>query len=450
MDRTVLLIDDEVSILDSLARFFSREGWTVLTAAEGDAGLRLCAKGKPNLIVHDLELPGLGGLELLRELRRREPDASVVVLTGHGDVPLSVRAMELGAESFLMKPPDLAHLRVIAERAFEKAVLRRENRRLRETSAVQSGLESLESSAAMADVARQVRLLAASDSTVLIEGETGTGKGWVAHILHGASARAPHPFVEINCAGLTPTFLESELFGHEKGAFTDAKERKLGLFETADRGTLFLDEIGDLAPDLQPKLLKVLESGRFRRLGGTREIEVDVRLVAATNRPLRASVKAGEFREDLYYRLAVFPVHLPPLRERGPAALEVLSHDLLIGLSRRMDRETPAISAEALQILTRHPWPGNIRELRNALERAAIVAGPAQEIRPEHLPVEVKGASRGTSDVAADPTLSLAEIERRHIIAALAHHDGNRSRTARSLGIGRRTLYDKLERYDLK
>jgi len=302
----------------------------------------------------------------------------------------------------------------------------------------------------MADIARQVRLLAPSGSTVLIEGETGTGKGWVAQILHNASPRAAHPFVEINCAGLSATFLESELFGHEKGAFTDAKSRKLGLFETADGGTLFLDEIGDLALELQPNLLKVLESGAFRRLGGTREISVDVRLIAATNRPLREQVQAGEFREDLYYRLAVFPIQLPPLRARGASALAALSRDLLVGLCRRMGRSTPEVSTEAMSVLTTHPWPGNVRELRNVLERAVIVAGGSDRILPEHIPLDVLGAAKVGRELVMNPTLTMAEVERRHIAAALAFHEGNRSRTARSLGIGRRTLYDKIERYGIE
>jgi DNA-binding NtrC family response regulator len=321
--------------------------------------------------------------------------------------------MRLGAENFLTKPVELAHLEAATDRAFEKAELRRRNRFFAERQADGSGLPTLGRSPAMREIARQIELLTESDTTVLLLGETGTGKGWVAHLLHSSSRRAAAPFVEINCAGLSATFVASEMFGHEKGAFTDAKEMRRGLFEIADTGTFFLDEVGDLAAELQPKLLKVLETRKFRRLGGTREIEADVRLIAATNRDLEAAVRAGtaEFRRDL---------------GRGPTR----------------------ISAEALNLMTQYSWPGNIRELRNVLERILLFAGSAEEVQVGHLPADLVKATvpAATSD---DADLSLEEIERRHIARVLERHAGNRARTARTLGISRATLYEKLSRYGL-
>jgi DNA-binding NtrC family response regulator len=302
------------------------------------------------------------------------------------------------------------------------------------------------------ELRRHLELLAEGTAPVLLTGETGTGKGWVAEMLHARSPRARAPFVEVNCAGLTATFLDAELFGHEKGAFTDAKAQKSGLFEVANGGTLFLDEIGDLAPELQPKLLKVLESQRFRRLGGTREITVDVRLVAATHHDLRAAVRAGRFREDLYYRLAVFPLQLPPLRERGPVAVNALAQHFLADLRRRVGRGPATFDREALALLLHHSWPGNIRELRNTIERVLLLARDDETVRAEHLPAELRGpgaagalAALAGAAVCGDEDLSLASAERRHIARVLAHLGGNRVRAARALRISRATLYKRLQ-----
>jgi transcriptional regulator with PAS, ATPase and Fis domain len=282
---------------------------------------------------------------------------------------------------------------------------------------------------------------------VLLTGETGTGKGWLAKVLHARSRRARAPFVEVNCAGLTATLLDAELFGHEKGAFTDAKTQKPGLFEVADGGTLFLDEIGDLAPELQPKLLKVLETRRFRRLGGTREITVDVRLVAATHHDLRAAVRAGRFREDLYYRLAVFPLHLPPLRDRGRDAILALTRHLATELQSQLGRGPTTFTSEALALMLDHAWPGNIRELRNTIERVLLLARDEPEVGGEHLPPDLRVAAAGDEVIAADLAdgdLSLERAERRHIARVLAHVGGNRVHAARALRISRATLYKKL------
>ncbi len=449
MSRSILLVDDDPEVQSVLSKFFERAGWQVGRAADAKTCADLYERDRPDVVVLDLNLPGLSGLKVLEVLRARDPDATVVMLTGHGDIATAVEAMQLGAENFLTKPVELAHMMAAAERASEKVELRRRNRFWAERQTENTDLAAIGRSAKMRDIARQIELLATSDTTtVLLLGETGTGKGWAAHLIHSLSRRASAPMVEINCAGLSATFLDSELFGHEKGAFTDAKEQKRGLFEVAHTGTVLLDEIGDLAPELQPKLLKALESRRFRRLGGTREIEVDVRLIAATNHDLAARVKEGKFREDLYYRLSVLPLQLPALRDRAPDDIADLAVRLLLDLRRRIGRGPARFSPEAMAVVTRYPWPGNIRELRNVLERALIMSPDTEQLLPAHLPPEVLLASK-TEQGASEVDLSLEEVERRHITRVLAHQGGNRSRAARALGISRATLYEKLHKYGL-
>jgi DNA-binding NtrC family response regulator len=357
--------------------------------------------------------------------------------------------MRLGAENFLTKPVSFDHLELAADKAYEKSALRRQARYLAERGIDDDSLASLGDSAAAQELARQLALLAAGSAPILLTGETGTGKGRTAKLVHGASPRAAKPFVAINCAGLTPTFLDTELFGHEKGAFTDAKVAKPGLYEVADGGTIFLDEIGDLAPELQPKLLTVLETNRFRRLGGTREIEVDVRLIAATHRDLGAEVKKGRFREDLYYRLAVLPVHLPSLRERDRTEVAQLAIRLVHDLHRR-NRASPArVNADALACLTSYAWPGNVRELRNVLERAMLIAGNVPALMPKHLPAELQPSSLVNQESISGDA-SLEAVTRRHILQVLEHAKGNRLQAARMLGITRSTLYKRLGEYGVE
>jgi len=303
----ILFVDDDPQVLKSLGDYFEKVGHQVFRASSGREGLKVYDQERPHVVVLDLFMPEMSGMEVLEILARRE--AMVIMLTGYGEMENAIQAMRLGAENFLTKPVDMEHLAAATARVADKARLRRINEALLVQSAPGHGLESLGNSSGMQDFAHQVGLLAQSErTTVLLNGESGTGKGWVARMIHDLSPRSKAPFVEVNCAGLNATFLDSELFGHEKGAFTDAKNRKQGLFEISDRGTIFLDEIGDLAPELQPKLLKVLETKTFRRLGGTREISVDVRLITATNRQLQTEVEAGRFREDLYYRLSTLQI----------------------------------------------------------------------------------------------------------------------------------------------
>jgi DNA-binding NtrC family response regulator len=449
MSRSVLLIDDDAAVLRVLQRFFEREGWEASTSMTAEEGVRAYEARRPDLVLLDLHLPGLSGLDALEVLVAR--GAAVIMLTGDADVETAVEAMQLGAESFLSKPVDLAHVSAAAERAVEKVELKRTNRLLAERLAERSAPASLGTSPRMRDLARQVELVAGTAQTsVLLLGESGTGKSWVAQMVHALGPRARGPFVEINCAGLSATFLDSELFGHEKGAFTDAKEMKRGLFEVADRGTLFLDEIGDLDPALQPKLLKVLETRSFRRLGGTREIESDVRLIAATNRDLEADVRAGRFREDLFYRLSVFPLTIPPVRERSREDVLELVQRSLRELQSRHPASPAEVSARALDVMVSYGWPGNVRELRNVLERALVLATGQARIEPEHLPASLRapGAPRASRDDA--PILTLEEVERRHIERTLFTLGGNRTLAAEKLGISRATLHAKIKEYGLQ
>ena len=444
MTGSVLLIDDDADVLRAVGNYFEEIGYEVARELSGEAGLDTFARYRPEVVILDLHLPGLDGLQVLQRLR--EHDAGVILLTGDSDVPTAVRAMQLGAENFLTKPVDMAHLAAATARVADKTRLRRINRALLDRSVPGEGLDTLGVSPAMKDIAHQVALLAQSDrTTVLLEGESGTGKGWVARIIHDQGPRRDGPFVEVNCAGLNATFLDSELFGHEKGAFTDAKDRKQGLFEIADGGSIFLDEIGDLAPELQPKLLKVLETKSFRRLGGTRELTVDVRLVAATNKDLRAEVEAGAFREDLLYRLSVMPLRLPPVRERPREDRLALLTRLLADLRDQLPEAPGTISPDALDRLLAHEWKGNVREMRNVLERALILGRGQEAIAVEHLPGEFR-ARAGAGDRRHTP-LSLDELERQHIERTLRHHGGNRTRAAEELGISRATMINKIKRY---
>ena len=400
---------------------------------------------RPDLVLLDLRLPDMTGFDVLA--RVRDEGAVVIMITAYGDVPLAVQAMQTGAENFLTKPVDLNHLAVVVERGLEKVRLRQLNAWMRSRRNGDARF-LLGSSPAMRELADQISLLASSDkTTVLVIGESGSGKGHVAEFVHRQSPRAAKPYVEVNCAALTSTFLDSELFGHERGAFSEAREPKAGLFEVADGGTLFLDEIGDLDAHLQPKLLRVLEGKSFRRLGGTQEIQTNVRLIAATNKDLVNSVMAGTFREDLYYRLSVMPVHLPPLRARAREDLVELIGYLLEELGGLLGDAPKKLTDAALDQLLRYAWPGNIRELRNVLERSMIMGRGREAIDLPGLPAEVRDASgRGVEHHVA---LSLAEVERAHIERTLIARDGNRTHAAKELDISRATLIKKIKTYGL-
>ena len=445
MADTLLLVDDDPSVLRAIGEYFERIGYEVWRESTGGQAVDTFQRVRPDVVLLDLHLPDSNGLVVLERLRR--DGAAVILLTGQGDIETAVRAMQLGAENFLTKPVDMSHLAAAIARLTEKVRLTRQNARLRALDHEGESAGSLGVSPAMHELARHVELLAASErSTVLLQGESGTGKGWVARVIHNLSPRSGGPFVEVNCAGLSATFLDSELFGHEKGAFTDAKERKVGLFELADRGTIFLDEIGELALELQPKLLKVLETKTFRRLGGTRELTVDVRLVTATNRDLVHEVEEGRFREDLYYRLNVMPLMLPPVRERSREDRLDLITRILSDLKTQLPGCPAECSTDVLDRLLSAAWPGNVREMRNVLERSMILARGQATIGIEHLPPDLRQRSATDRRYQAQ---SLSEVERQHIERTLRHHGGNRTRAAIELGISRATLINKIKAYSL-
>ncbi|HEY5219878.1 MAG TPA: sigma-54 dependent transcriptional regulator [Gemmatimonadaceae bacterium] len=444
---TVLIVDDEQDITSFLGAFFERSGHQVLKAYTGEEAVSLIKQRRPDLVLLDLRLPDITGFEVLERVKQENP--VVIMITGHGDVSLAVRAMQAGAESFLTKPIELAHLGAAAERAFEKAHLRRMNVYLTERRGVLPARALLGSSPPMRDLAAQIDLLANSDhTTVLLVGEVGTGKGRVAEAMHRQSPRSGERFVEVNCAALTAASLDSELFGVEQGVSPDSESYRPGLFEVANGGTLLLDEIGDLDAHLQPKLLRVLEGKSFRRQRGTREVQADVRLIAATSHDLVAEVTAGRFREDLYYRLSVMPINLPPLRARSREDLvEVLAH-LLDELRVNLPDGPTEFEDDALERLLKYSWPGNIREMRNVLERALIIGRGAPAVAAAHLPVEVRDASGAAVEHHIPRTL--AEVDRQHIDRTLRAHDGNRTRAAKELGISRATLIKKIREYSLE
>jgi len=451
---TLLVVDDERTLRFSIGEWARDEGYSPLEAASGREALELSRERGIDAVVLDLKLADEDGLRVLRELRDNDPSLPVVMLTGHGTVEQAVRAIQLGAYDFMLKPPDLAHLGLVLERALEHARLRQEVSRLRQSGAgrveIVGGSDGLKLA-----MSRLERAAKASASTVLLHGETGSGKELMARYLHEKSARAAGPFVELNCSAIPEQLLESELYGHERGAFTDAKRFKKGLFELADHGTLFLDEIGEMAPQLQAKLLRVLETRTFRRVGGGADITVDVRVVAATHRDLTKLVAEGRFREDLYFRLNVVPVLVPPLRDRV-ADIPVLVEHFVARFCRELGRPTARLHPVAMERLQAYRWPGNVRELRNVIERVLLLEAD-DEVRPEHLPPEMSGRAPGAGAVgsgtaAIDPfpagaVRPLAELEKMAIEHALRVCEGNKTRAASMLGIARQTLRTKLKEY---
>jgi DNA-binding NtrC family response regulator len=445
---SVLIVDDERPVADSFAAFFERHGHhTVTCAYTGEEGIAAYESSRPDLVFLDLRLPDMTGFDVYARIRQHAP--VVIMISGHGDIPLAVQALQSGAENFLTKPVELAHLAVAAERAFEKVRLRQLNQYLTERRGASNAPFALGTSSVMRDLAAQVELLAASDrTTVLLLGESGSGKGRVAELIHAHSPRKSEAFVEVNCAALTPQALEVALFGQDVSPNNgDGPEPRAGLFEVAEGGTLFLDEIGELGLHLQARLLRVFEGKGFRRVGGTREISVDVRIVAATNRDLVTEVNEGRFREDLYYRLSVMPLYLPPLRARSREDLAELIGRIVDDLRPLLPTAPHAISEEALDRLLRHAWPGNIRELRNVLERAMIVGRGEERIDIRHLPAEVRDLSMPNTEHHVPQTLE--EVERAHIERSLKAHNGNRTHAARELGISRATLIKKVKEYGL-
>ncbi|HMB67904.1 MAG TPA: sigma-54 dependent transcriptional regulator [bacterium] len=443
---SVLVVDDEPKITVLLEGELTDAGHAVTTATDGAEALRLLSAKRFDVVLTDLRMGAVDGLEVLRRAKAADAATVVLVMTAYATVQTAVAAMKEGASDYLEKPLHLDKVRLVIERSLEQRRLADENRVLRaRVSAGDVGAETMVrgKSAAMREVMGLVEKVSPTEATVLLSGESGTGKEVVARAVHELSARRDGQLVAVNCAALSETLLESELFGHEKGAFTDAVERRLGWFEVAAGGTIFLDEIGELKPSTQAKLLRVLEDRRFHRLGGSGIIEADVRVVAATNRDLEAEIEEGGFREDLFYRLNVFPVHLPPLRDRLDDLDELTLHFL-----DRTAYDGPGLDAEARKALGRYDWPGNLRELRNVIERAVILAGSGPISPAElHLPERRRAAP---APAAVDPAGTLSENEERLVRDALEKAGGNKSKAARILGITRRALYGRLERYGIE
>jgi len=439
----ILVADDEPGLREFLTDSLELDDHTVIAAKDGREAARLLDERGFDLVLTDLKMPGLDGMALLRKVRAEQPEVEVIMMTAHGTVDNAVEAMKLGAFEYLQKPlsgPD--ELRLLVARALERRGLR-DRVDGAERHAEPSGPPLTYGDPAMRPVVEAIEKVARTSATVLLLGESGTGKEVAARAIHNHSPRAPRPFMAINCAALSEQLLESELFGHEKGAFTGASERKRGRLELADGGTFFLDEVGELRPELQAKLLRVLQERRFERVGGSRTLEVDVRWIAATNRDLRAMIDEGRFREDLYHRLAVFPIKLPPLRDRAIDLLP-LARALLTRIASDLKRSVPRLTPAAEKRLAGASWRGNVRELANTLERAAILAD-GDAIDASHIWLE---------DATARPTprpqevRPLADLEREAILHALDVVGGNRKRAAELLGIGERTLYDRLKKYD--
>ena len=423
----ILAVDDERATCEALAEMLSSWGHKVEVAFDGHDALRKAGEFRPDVVLSDLAMPETDGLWLLRQLREELPDCPVVFLTGRGTIDAAVGAIKEGAYDFIEKPLNIARLKVCIERALEKKETLREVQTLRRRLKQLGQSDLIAQSGAMRKVGELIEKVAPSKASVSISGESGTGKEVVARAVHNLSLRREKPFIAINCASIPATLIESEFFGHERGAFTGADQRRPGVFELAHGGTLFLDELGEIPIELQAKLLRVLEEGRLRRLGGKVELEVDVRVLCATNRDLKQEIKNGRFREDLYFRLNVFQIHLPPLRERRED-IPILVQHFVEKFRGDSAKRVTGVHPEAMEVLKNHDWPGNIRELRNAVERAVILCD-GELITREHLPPDMAGKSPERHTFRLPYGLSLDAVEREYILGSLQRNGNNKART---------------------
>jgi DNA-binding NtrC family response regulator len=439
---TILLVDDDAAFRHVMAGELTRLGYTVKAVSTGEEAVRTAPQLEPEVVLLDLRLPGMNGLEVLKSLHAALPSAEVIMMTGHGSIDTAIESIRMGAFDYVVKPCPLDELQIRIGRALERRTLRdRANLLERGLTPPDSGSSFVGESPEFQRLLHLIGLVAPSGSAVLITGETGSGKERVAKLIHARSPRRLRPFVVVECAALQESLLQSELFGHERGSFTGAERAKPGLFEVADGGTIFLDEIGEISPATQTKLLRVLDTSTFRHVGGTTEIHVDVRVLTATNRDMPAMVRQGHFREDLYYRLSTIPVEVPPLRTRA-GDVELLAKHYAAMLNERFGSQK-RIGGPALEILKRHNWPGNVRELLHAVE-AAMVMCEGAEVLPEHLPPAVRGSAGGAASAGNGKPRTLDELERAHIRSVLEASGGHRGNAARTLGISERNLYRKL------
>ena len=459
MSGTVLIVDDERTLARAIKAFLAESGYEAEVAGDGEQALGLLETLRPDVVFSDVRLPGMTGIELLRRIREFDAAIPVVIMTAYGTIEGAVEAVKLGAFDYLKKPVDLEELKLLADRARETSQLKQELSYYRSRAAqpVRFG-EVIGQSPAIRGVLEQARQIAALEETppVLIVGETGTGKGLVARTIHASSPRSARPFIEVNCTALPATLMEAELFGHERGAFTDAKESKLGLFEAAEGGFLFLDEVGDIELSLQGKLLKAVEERSVRRVGGIRDRRIDVRILAASNRDLEKDAQGERFRRDLYFRLAVIILRLPPLRERGEDILFLAEH-FLRRFNAKYGKAAHGFDPRARERLLAYPWPGNVRELSHVMERA-VLWSRGDLLGSEHLSLEIPATAepapqadgRGASESLPPPGTDLESWERTLIERALRESDGNQTRAAQRLGISRDTLRYRLKKYGIQ
>jgi two-component system, NtrC family, response regulator AtoC len=448
--QRILIADDEANMRWALDKALSKAGYEVVTAENGPTALESIRSERPDLVLLDLKMPKMDGIEVLREIKAIVPDILVIMMTAHGSTPTAVEAMKLGAYDFIIKPFDIEELLLTVDKALEVGVLRRQVDYLKQEVTEQYGWEQIVgSSVPMKSVFNLVERVAPTSATVLLQGESGTGKELVAHAIYASSPRQNAPFIRLNCAALPESLMESELFGHEKGAFTGAHARKAGRFELADGGTLFLDEIGELSLGVQAKLLRVLQERTFERVGGEKTIKVDVRIIAATNKDLFAETKEGRFREDLYYRLSVFPINLPPLRERREDIPLLVQH-FLQKLSS--PGELKRFNPEVMKQLMNYEWPGNVRELQNIVERMVIIC-PHREIGMDWVPdfILKKDREEQNNQSFSLPSegISLEELEKSFLAQALERAEGNQTHAAQLLGLTRHAFLYRLEKHGI-
>jgi DNA-binding NtrC family response regulator len=458
---TILIVDDEPSVRESLKAVLATpssgdsaaghdEEYVIMQAESGEQALAVAEKTKPDVVLLDIIMPGLDGIAVLERLRAKDRLTPIIMLTATKTVKTAVDAMKLGATDYLTKPFDIEELKLIIRHALERVSLETEVRRLRDELAGRYSVDQMIGKCkAMQEVFAKIDQLADAKTTVLITGESGTGKELVARALHFRSKRRDKPFIAINCAAIPDTLIEAELFGHEKGAFTDAKQRRLGQFELANQGTLFLDEIADVSASTQSKLLRVLQEREFTRLGSTQSIKVDVRLITATNKDLEAAMRKGTFREDLYYRINVVPIHLPPVRERREDIPLLLRH-FISRKSAERGQPDKQIAPEALSLLAHYPWPGNIREMENVVEQI-LTMSDSEQITPDHLPLRLRSGTKGSQmkdEVTAGQRnfeYAVMEFERELIVDALKRANFVQTHAAQLLGISRRILKYKMD-----
>jgi two-component system, NtrC family, response regulator PilR len=454
MKKRILVVDDEQSMRELLAIMLKKDGYDVVTAESRAVAAGVLGQGPVDMVVTDVKLPDGDGIEILRHVKAASPETVVIVMTAFGTTETAVAALKLGAHDYLLKPFDVDELKIVVRNALERQELREENLRLKAELGKQHGLDQLIGvSPSMTALFDMIRSVAPTGSTVLITGESGTGKELVAKAIHALSPRRDGPFVSVNCGALPDTLLESELFGHMKGAFTDAHQNKKGLFEAAHKGTLFLDEVGETSPSMQVKLLRALQEKRVRRVGSTDEVEVDARVISATNTPLETLVRERRFREDLFYRLQVIPVRTPSLRDRRED-IPLLAEHFVRRYAQQMSKKVAKVSDEAMKMLARYAWPGNVRELENVLERA-VALEVTEAVLPERLPesLRVPHAPRAAAETELGPGFNLDEhlrlLECRLLMQALDSANGDRAEAARILGVTPRSLRYLVQKHAL-